>query len=157
MTLDDWCRHWHESHIGRRIPWDSKTKTPDFPAIRRAVLEHARAQTYFSPPYEFALVDEGQDLEADSFDLLRTIARHVTVCMDNKQQIYERGSTEAGILRRLGLRKRNVGLLEAFRCSPYVASLAAEFIDDPEDRVFFLRQTKWCIRQVCVNIWIPHM
>ncbi len=142
VTLDDWCRHWYRGHIGGRMPWDSKTKTPDFTAIRYAVLEHIRAQSSFSPPYDFVLVDEGQDLEADSFDLLRIIAKHVTVCMDNKQQIYEGRSSETDILRRLGLRKRNVGLLEAFRCSPYIAALAAEFIDDPEDRTFFLRQTR---------------
>ncbi len=142
VTLDDWCRHWYERHIGKRVPWNGEAKTPDFRAIRRAVLEHARAQLSFSPPYDFVLVDEGQDLEADCFDLLRAISKHVTVCMDHKQQIYDGGAGEGEILKRLGLRKRNVSLLEAFRCSPYIASLAAEFIDDPNDRTFFLRQTK---------------
>ncbi len=44
------------------------------------------------PIYDFVLVDEGQDLDADAYDFFKTIAKHVTVCLDNKQQLYERGS-----------------------------------------------------------------
>ena len=52
--------------------------------------------------------------------------------MDHKQQIYDQGSNERQILARLGLKKRNVSLLAAFRCCPYVLRLAAELVEDEE-------------------------
>ncbi|MEW6726645.1 MAG: hypothetical protein ACOYU7_02335 [Bacillota bacterium] len=88
------------------------------------------------------LVDEGQDLDSDAFELLRLIAKHITVCLDNKQQIYEKGLHEADILRKLGIRKRNVQLLEAFRCCPYIINVAAEFIEDARQKEEFIRQGK---------------
>lgn len=92
--------------------------------------------------YDFVLVDEGQDLDGVCFDILKAISRHVTVCMDNKQQIYERGADEKEILKRLGLRKKNLAFLEVFRGCPYVARVAAQFINDQEERHLYLRQTK---------------
>jgi superfamily I DNA/RNA helicase len=73
--------------------------------------------------------------------LLR-IARHVTVCADYKQQIYQHGSNEEEIAARLGLSRRNLSLLEAFRCSPYIVPLASQFIGDQEQRELFTRQTR---------------
>lgn len=118
------------------MPWNHSARAPDFAAIRRAVLDHVQSQPSFLQAYDFVLVDEGQDLEAVSFDLLRTIARHVTVAMDHKQQIYRHGSSESEILRRLGLKRGNVSLLDAFRSSPYITALAAELLDDPKGTGF---------------------
>ena len=42
------------------------------------------------------------------------------------------GSGKTQILARLGLKKRNVSLLDAFRCCPYVLRLAAELVEDEE-------------------------
>lgn len=141
-TLDSWCYTFYEERIGGKIPWDAANKCPDFPKIRRRVLEEVRRHPLRAPRYDFVMVDEGQDLDGTSFDLLRAIARHVTVCMDHKQRIYERGASEAEILKRLGLRKRNIALLQAFRCCPYVARTAAAFVDDPEEKRLYLQQVK---------------
>lgn len=141
-TFDDWCKVFHESHISRRIPWNHVDRRPDFDAIRHAVAQKIASNAVRLPLYDFVLVDEGQDLDPTSFDTLRRIARHVTICLDHKQQIYERGSGEGEILKALGLRRRNLTLLDAYRCSPYVARLAAQLLEDPSEREQYLRQVR---------------
>ncbi|MCS6910464.1 MAG: AAA family ATPase [Anaerolineales bacterium] len=141
-TFDDWCKVFYEHHISPCVPWDAAAKRPDFDAIRRAVAQKIISGSVPLPLYDFVLVDEGQDLEPASFDMLRRVARHVTVCLDHKQQIYERGSNEADILAALGLRQRNLTLLDAYRCSPYVARLAAQWLQDPAERERYLRQVR---------------
>ena len=145
LTFDDWCLHWHKANIRGRVPWDAEEKRPDFAAIRRAVME--RLMGAQEPLFDFVLVDEGQDLEPDVFKLLRAISRQVTVCLDHKQQIYDHRSNEAMILEALGVRKRNINLLEGFRCSPYLVRLAAELIDDAAERESFTNQARVAPRQ----------
>jgi superfamily I DNA/RNA helicase len=141
-TFDDWCKAFYERHIGWRVPWNHAARRPDFDAIRRAVAQEIASNAVRLPLYDFVLVDEGQDLDAASFDTLRRIARHVTVCLDHKQQIYERGSSETEILTALGLSRRNLTLLDAYRCSPCVARLAAWLLEDPSEREQYLRQVR---------------
>jgi superfamily I DNA/RNA helicase len=158
-TLDHWCTEFYREHIGRTLPWNRVEKIPDFAAIRRAILttlresrdtvaslDGVRATRHGNLSkhalFEFVLVDEGQDLDEEVFELLKTMATHVTVCMDHKQQIYERGSNERQILARLGLKKRHVSLLEAFRCCPYVHQLAAQLVEDPEEAKEYLHQAQ---------------
>jgi len=141
-TFDDWCKVFHEHHISRRVPWDHAARRPDFEAIRRAVAQSIATHSVPLPLYDFVLVDEGQDLDVACYDTLRRIARHVTVCLDHKQQIYERGSSEREILAALGVRRRNLSLFDAYRCSPYVARLAAQLLDDPAEREQYLQQVR---------------
>jgi superfamily I DNA/RNA helicase len=147
-TVDSWCRDYHRRHIGpeptrqaTRNRFRRQGKEPDFPAIRKAVVEFV---TRNRPPalFEFVLVDEGQDLDEHVFALLCAISKHVTVCIDRKQQIYEAGADERAILRQLRLRKRNLALLEALRCSPYVVAVAAALVEDPEEGRDLRAQTK---------------
>jgi superfamily I DNA/RNA helicase len=111
----------------------------DFEAIRARVRTHVLAHR--PAVYDFVVVDEGQDLNADAFEVLRTVARHVTVAADRKQQLYDEGASEEEIAHRLGLARRNVSLLGAFRCSPYIVPLAAAFIADPAEAEVFCKQT----------------
>ncbi|MCS7063336.1 MAG: AAA family ATPase [Methylacidiphilales bacterium] len=141
-TFDDWCKGFYERHINSRVPWDAVAKRPDFEAIRTAVAQRIASGTVRLPLYDFVLVDEGQDLESANFDMLRRIAGHVTVCLDHKQQIYERGCCETEILNALGLRRRNMTLLDAYRCSPFVARLAAQFLQEAAEREQYLRQVR---------------
>jgi hypothetical protein len=60
--------------------------------------------------------------------------------MDHKRQLYETGADEQGILNALGLRRCNLTLLEAYRCSPYIVQVAASFVGDPVEREAFVRQ-----------------
>ena len=138
LTFDDWCLQWHKAIIRGRTPWNTEERRPDFAEIRRAVAE--RLTSVREPLFDFVLIDEGQDLEPEVFKLLCAISRHVTVCLDHKQQIYNHRSSEALILSALGIRKRNINLLEGFRCSPYLVRLAAELIDDAAERESFTNQ-----------------
>lgn len=158
MTFDSWCIDFYRSNIQGKLPWDQEQRSPDFPKIRRRVLEKlegsrgpSSARLFLkklshnpshSPMYDFALIDEGQDLDGTSFEILRAIARHITVCIDHKQQIYEHGSNMQDILTRLALNHVNMSLLEAFRCCPFIVKLSARFINDAKERETYLNQSR---------------
>ncbi|MCI0460821.1 MAG: AAA family ATPase [Gemmataceae bacterium] len=138
-TFYVWCCEFYRNRVSRSLP--RKDKQPDFDAIRKGVLERLRTHPE-KKPYDFLLVDEGQDLDPAAFEIMRGVAGHITVCMDHKQQIYEQGSTESQILQGLNLKKRNCALLAAFRCSPYIVELGARLIPDAQQRAEFIRQNK---------------
>jgi superfamily I DNA/RNA helicase len=140
-TLDYWVVEYYEQHISRHLPWSAADRRPDFDRVRQEVLHALRSSTT-PPQFDFILVDEGQDLDGVAFDLLRAIAKHITVCIDHKQQIYDHGSDENQILSRLGMRKKNLSLLSAFRCCPFVVRLAAEFVDDSKEKDAYLNQAR---------------
>ncbi len=137
-TLDDWCVQIYKQEIRPSLPWDSASRCPDYAAVRKAVHGRMKGRR----PFDFVLVDEGQDLAPDAFALIRDLAPHVTVAMDHKQQIYDEGSGEAEIIRALGLKRSNIMLLDAFRCCPYIVRVASEFIEDPREREAFLNQSR---------------
>jgi superfamily I DNA/RNA helicase len=88
----------------------------------------------------FVLVDEGQDLTPQVYEILSLAAQHITVFADPQQKIFENGASEGFILEKLGLRKCNATLLGAYRNAPYVAELASYFIDDDRKREQYLAQ-----------------
>jgi len=137
-TVDDWCIQIYKQEISGRLPWDKANRCPDYAGVRKAVHSLVKDRK----PFDFVLVDEGQDLDPDAFALLRDLAPHLTVAMDHKQQIYDEGSGEAEIIRALGLRRSNLTLLDAFRCCPYIVRVASEFIEDAREREAFLNQTR---------------
>jgi superfamily I DNA/RNA helicase len=140
-TFDSWCGSTYREHIWPTAPWDRVNRRIDFAAIRSDVLGHVQAHP--SPRlFDFVLVDEGQDLPSDVFAILRCVSWHITVALDRKQNIYDDGAAEAQILTALGIRSRSVSFLEAYRCSPYVASLAKRFVQDGEEREAFGRQAQ---------------
>ncbi|HEY3382618.1 MAG TPA: 3'-5' exonuclease [Vicinamibacterales bacterium] len=141
-TLDGWCKTYFQTHIGGRVPWDAQAKRPDFDAIRNAILQRTYSNLLHEPAFDFVLVDEGQDLDRPAFELLSRLSKHVTVCADRKQQIYDRGSEEREILTALGLRSGSVAFLDAYRCCPYITQLAASLLDDPVERTRYLRQVR---------------
>lgn len=94
------------------------------------------------PLYDAVLVDEGQDLTAEAFEILRRISAHVTACMDARQQLYEMRCGEPEILHTLGLRKCNMTILGAYRCCPYITDLASRLLRDDAEREAFLNQTR---------------
>jgi len=142
LTFDHWCRLFYQQHVNSRMPWDAAKKQPDFDAVRRAVFDKISSGQITLPLYDFVLVDEGQDLPDEVFTILSRITRHVTVCIDNKQQIYDNGSTEEAILSKLGLKKRNLNLIEAFRVCPYLVEVAAPLIPDSAEREAFRQQKR---------------
>lgn len=136
------CADLFRVHVSHTLPWNETTRTPDFEAIQKAVLGVARSNTDLRGCFDFVLVDEGQDLDSESFEILRHLSKHVTVFADHQQQIFERGASEEQILRTFGLLRRNATLLSAYRNSPDVARLASYFIADDRLRAEYLNQIK---------------
>ena len=137
-TFDHWCRLVYEGHISRRLPW--KDRSIDFAEVRSGVLELYRVKPQLQKRLSFVLVDEGQDLTPQVYEILSLAAQHITVFADPQQKIFENGASEKFILDKLGLRKCNATLLGAYRNAPYVAQLASYFIDDDRKRDQYLAQ-----------------
>ncbi len=138
MTFDAWCQEFYRQYVRRTLPRGEEG--PDFDAVREAVWTEVRSRSRLMPLYDFVMVDEGQDLDARAYAILTTVAAHVTVFMDHKQQIYENGIEEHDLLTRLRLHRRTSTLLDAYRCSPHVVRTAAAFISDETERRWFIRQ-----------------
>lgn len=138
LTFDDWCRTYYEENIGR-MPF--KDRGPDFARMRREVLAHLR-KSEAEKQFKFLLIDEGQDLDKNTFAIANHISEHVTVFGDDNQQVYEEGIGIEQIRNILGGNQnvRTVNLLDAFRCSPYVAQMASRFLGSDEEKAAFLRQ-----------------
>ena len=137
-TFDHWCRLTYEEHISRRLPW--KNRSIDFAEVRSAVLKLFREKPDLQKNLSFVLVDEGQDLTPQVYEILSLAAQHITVFADPQQKIFENGASESFILNKLGLIKRNATFLGAYRNAPYVAQLASYFIDDDGKRQQYLAQ-----------------
>lgn len=141
LTFDQWCVGYYRQYFGYDLPQHRSDPGPDFSAVRVAVLNHLR-RNGFRNAFEFVLVDEAQDLDQTAFEILKQISRHVTVCADDKQQLYDSGASQAEIVRELGLHQENLTLLGAYRCVPYVAQLAAELLDDSREKKQFINQVQ---------------
>lgn len=139
-TFDSWCREFHQRHVDGPLP--TTPKGLDFAAIRSQVLRFVRGNGASTKPYDFVLVDEAQDLSADALEILKHIAWHVTLFADRKQQIYDNGSEEEEIARAFGVRSRSVTLLDGFRCSPYIAALAAVLAGSAQEQAALRAQVR---------------
>jgi superfamily I DNA/RNA helicase len=140
-TFDHWCCTLYEQHVAKRLPWSKAARGFDFEQIRLSVFRLFRDTPSLQKSLEFALVDEGQDLTPQVYAILSLASRHITVFADPLQKIFDGGASEETMLRALGLQKRNVTLLEAYRNSPYVAQLASYFIPETDLRRQYLSQT----------------
>ncbi len=138
MTFDAWCGEIYRDRVNKRLPWSGRSR--DWEAIRQAVWEKTRPLAASDRLLDFVMVDEGQDLDRRDFETLAAVAQHVTVFMDPKQKLYERDADELGVARALGLRKRNLVLLDAYRCSPYIVQAGASFVPDEAERRQFIEQ-----------------
>ena len=138
LTFDKWCFDTYKTHVNQHLPKaDGKT---DFDAIRAGVYHAIESGKLPTPIFDYVLIDEAQDMDVGAIEILKRVARHITVCMDGKQQLYDSGISEPEALTRLGLSRHNTALLAAFRCNPMVTELAAQFITDESRRQEFMRQ-----------------
>ena len=138
-TFDSWCVNFHKKHIDYKLP--RANKITDFDAVRENVLKKLDQDQNLVDIFDYIFVDEGQDLNETSYAIFKKISKHITVCMDHKQQIYDQRPEENEILHILGLKKRNVALLGAYRCCPYIVDLAAEFIENDFEKTAFINQS----------------
>ena len=128
QTFDEWCGElWGKLVGGRKPKVPAPRRGLDYPAIRRGVA----AAIQKSPPpaalLDFAMVDEGQDLNTPAYQILRGAVSHVSVFADARQQIFDDGLGEAQILTSLGAAQQAASLLSPYRNSPDVAKLASYF------------------------------
>ena len=138
QTLDGWCMSYYIRHMGYAT-MKRDDGTPDFPWVRQRVSEHIETSADVVS-YDYVLADEGQDIDEFGYRILRAIGKHLTVFVDRKQQIYEWGSEPERIRELAGSELRRVNLGGAYRCSPYVVSVAAAFIHDAEQSEAFIQQ-----------------
>lgn len=136
-TFDHWCREFYSQYVSSRRPWGKRG--PDFNAIRTAVLEHVR-RTPHQDLINVAIVDEGQDLDIVAYEILKSVATHVTVFMDHKQQVFDAGCHLADVLDMLEMNRKNSHMLGTYRCSPYIADVAKAFIQDRMEQSQFREQ-----------------
>jgi len=137
LTFDHWCRLRYVELVG--TPPVDKDGHPDFNLIRKGLLARlSKGSTH--PLLDVALVDEGQDLDDECYDLLRLSARHVTVAFDLKQSLY-RETGESSIRHALGVAPRELNLQATYRACPYIVDLACEFIADETEKESFRAQS----------------
>ena len=137
-TFDKWCADTYRVQVNQRLP--TRDHKPDFEAIRAGVFSAIESGKLPTPIFDCVLIDEAQDMDIGAIEILKRLARHITVCMDGKQQLYDDRMSESEALKRLGLSHHNAALLAAFRCNPMVTELAAQFIPDETRRQEFMRQ-----------------
>ncbi|MBF0231989.1 MAG: AAA family ATPase [Desulfamplus sp.] len=137
-TFDHWCRMIYEKNISKKLPW--KSKSIDFDEVRSGVLKFYKENPQHQKQLSFVLVDEGQDLTPQVYEILSLVAEHITVFADPQQKIFENGASDEFILDKLGLKKCNASLLGAYRNAPYVAQLASCFIEDEQKKSQYLAQ-----------------
>ncbi|MBI4854584.1 MAG: AAA family ATPase [Acidobacteria bacterium] len=159
-TFNSWCLNFYRYHINTLLP-ENHDKTPQFDLIRKGILGKikfsdnssffdnifhsmlniVRSNTITMPIYDFVLVDDGQELDSISIDIISTIARHVTIVADDKHKINTSGLSSTELLIKLKQRY-SLHLNGAFRSSPFIINLAAQFIDDLELRKNYLFEAK---------------
>jgi len=103
----------------------------------KAVLAYIERKP-MSPLLDVALVDEGQDLPAEAYRLLKHLSRHVTVFADYAQQLYDDGAHVSEIAGILGVSRESMVLLCDLRTSRDVAKVAARFLQ-PDEAERYLR------------------
>lgn len=137
-TFDKWCTDTYRNQVNPRLP--TKDKRPDFEAIRSGVFGVIESGKLSTPIFDCVLIDEAQDMDIGAIEILKRLARHITIGMDGKQQLYADRMSEHEALSQLGLSRQNTSLLASFRCNPMVTELAAQFISEETRRQEFMRQ-----------------
>jgi len=144
VTFRDLCIEYYKAHINKnmsRVSYGIGTMPRmDFWGTRPDVESHAFRS--LAPTYDFLVVDEGQDLDLNAFYLFRALARHITVTIDHRQQIYPGRASETEILAALELHERSMTLPGCYRCSSHIMKLAAAVLEDPTDRQEFLSHSR---------------
>ncbi|MGB8952855.1 MAG: UvrD-helicase domain-containing protein [Candidatus Aminicenantales bacterium] len=139
-TIDHWCRLFYEEHISRNLPRIYVNLRLDYPIIRSEVLQALEDREDLRNILEFALVDDGQDLSPDVFEILQRAAKHLTVFADFQQKLIENKTSETFLLETLKRKMRKDRLSGIYRNAPPVAQLASYFLSEEDSRRKFLAQ-----------------
>ncbi len=141
-TFDQWCRSFYVKNISQDLPRIYIDGRIDYRKTRFAVLDTLKKYENLQKSLEYALVDDGQDLTPEAFEILSLAARYLTVFYYSRQRLNQEGTPESFILETLKINKGNSSLEGDFRSSPSVAHLAARFITDDDFRYAYLSQAR---------------
>lgn len=130
-TFDKWC-HGELRALGIRPARGRRSEV--FAENRERLRAHLTRRDRHR--WRALLVDEGQDLDTTALEILQMSADHVTLAMDTRQELYETGTDAAVACRALGVRRESAHLLEAYRCTPDIVRVAAQYLDDQEAQRF---------------------
>jgi superfamily I DNA/RNA helicase len=140
--FDHWCRSFFVHHVSTDLPRIYVNGRIDFKKTRFGVLDILQRNKDLRKCIEHALVDDGQDLTPEAFEILSLAAEHITVFTDAQQKIHEEGASDSFVSDTLTLHKKSSLLSGDFRSSFSVAQLAAHFIDDQSCRKEYLSQVR---------------
>lgn len=134
QTFHSWSVDTYRSLVGSRVPRDGRYF--DYERVWAQLADALRGVD--EPPLDLALVDEGQDLSQNAWRVLQRSARHVTVGMDSRQQLYAEGVDLTTATQALGVRRHSAMLLSAYRCTPHIVEVASRFLLEGDERRRFL-------------------
>lgn len=145
-NFDSWCHDYYIKNISKKIPYTEGTynrKSPDYFTTVRCEILKKLEEKKSAPLYDCVLVDEGQDMDEEVYKILKIISKHTTVCMDDKQQIYETKTDKSKVEKILDVKSyESQNIIDAWRCSPYIVKLASVFIANDEEKRYFLEQNR---------------
>lgn len=128
QTFDHWCGElWNHYVKGGKPRLPAPAKGTDYLAVRKRLAEVLIKSPPSEPLLDFVMVDEGQDLDANAYVILKATVKHVSAVADARQQIFEGGVSDAELMGGLGITQQTAALLPAYRSSPDIAKLASYF------------------------------
>ena len=83
QTFDDWCAGLWDMLVRGPKPWAGRSI--DFAAVRAIVANRLDQLPGIAPLLDFALIDEGQDLDQNAYRILTNTVPHLTVFADVRQ------------------------------------------------------------------------
>jgi superfamily I DNA/RNA helicase len=141
-TFNRWCHSFFIEHISQDLPRVYINGRVDYKKTHIAVSEALKRNEHLQKGLEFALVDDGQDLTPEVWEIFSLAAKHVTVIAEPHHELYHQGASESFVLDKLGLNKRTFILQRDYRNSPAVAQLASHFIEEGKYRKAYLSQIR---------------
>ncbi|MBN1224536.1 MAG: AAA family ATPase [Candidatus Aminicenantes bacterium] len=141
-TFDLWCKRFYESHISKDLPRTYINLKLDHHEIRSKVLKELQRRKKPMPKLEFVLVDDGQDLAPESYEIFLRAAPHLTVFADFQQKITENTTSEFLISEKLGVKNATRISWKFHRNEPHILRLASHFLNNTQTKHDYLDQIK---------------
>lgn len=131
-SFNHWCREFYEQHISLDLPRTYINLRVDYKRIRKEVLEFLKKRKELYKSLKFVMIDDGQNLEVECYQILNLISKHVTVVADFQQKIIPNNTSESFILECLKSPCKKLYIPELYKNSPSIINLASYFIVDKD-------------------------
>lgn len=141
-TFDRWRHSFYVGHISRDLPRIYLDGRVDHTKVCSGVLHVLKKKGELQKCFRFALVDDGQDLTPEAFEILSLAAQNIMILSGPQQKLEHESVSKSFVLDVLKLKKESLLLSRDHRSSPQVARLASHFIEDDEFRQAYLSQIR---------------